>query len=520
MKHKASPRRNPPHSPADLRARLREAEETLRAIRAGEVDALIVDGPEGDQVFTLKGADHAYRIMVEEMQEGTVTLTTAGVVLYCNRRFAELVGLPLEQLIGSVIWNHIISTDRNPQQNLIRLSAAKVGREEILLRQADGEPVPCLVSATAFETDGMRAICLICTDLTEQKRSEEKFRLIIENARDYSFCMTDKRGFITTWTTAAERMYGYNEKEVVGKSIALLRNGDEDDLRSLRRSLDIAAQTGHSEEEGVRVRKDGTRFKANVIMTALRHADGSLRGFSRITRDVTEQHQLQREIVEAGTHEQRRIGLDLHDNLCQQLTGISYMIEILGQDLPAPSAAAAKLTRVQDLLTKALHHARTLAHGLCPIELSGSNLGSALRQFAHNIQELYGIVCQVQLGSLKWSDNYSFAPTQVYHIIQEAVTNAIKHGKAKRIKISLSSHRDIITLIIKDNGIGFDKTNSPSSGIGMQTMKYRVGLIGGTLHVSSILNVGTTVRCAFQANYEKLMKRSRKAKRDPELFGV
>src|ERR1700712_4391879 len=88
----------------DLRARLLEAEDMVRAIRRGEVDALVVDGAQGDQVFTLKGADHSYRIFLEEMHEGAATLTADGVILYCNRRFAAIVGTPMEDVIGGSIY--------------------------------------------------------------------------------------------------------------------------------------------------------------------------------------------------------------------------------------------------------------------------------------------------------------------------------------------------------------------------------------------------------------------------------
>ena len=95
----------------DLQARLDEAEETLRALRSGEVDAVVVSGPEGDQVYTLKGADEAYRVMVENMAEGALTLSPDGLILFSNEQFASMLGIPLERVIGSSLRDFIAAED-------------------------------------------------------------------------------------------------------------------------------------------------------------------------------------------------------------------------------------------------------------------------------------------------------------------------------------------------------------------------------------------------------------------------
>ena len=112
----------------DLRARLLEAEETLRAIRRGEVDALVVAGPRGEQVFTLEGADHSYRIFLEAMHEGAATLTADGVILYCNRRFAEIVGTPLEEVIGGSLFRFVREADRAELESILRAGSEGVGQ--------------------------------------------------------------------------------------------------------------------------------------------------------------------------------------------------------------------------------------------------------------------------------------------------------------------------------------------------------------------------------------------------------
>src|SRR5215212_10773232 len=111
-----------------LRTRLREAEETLAAIRNGEVDSLIVTGPDGDHVFSLKGAEQPYRVFVEQMLEGAVTLTPDGTILYCNRRFAEMMKTRLEKVIGAQIQSFVQSGDREELGSVLHAASAHKGR--------------------------------------------------------------------------------------------------------------------------------------------------------------------------------------------------------------------------------------------------------------------------------------------------------------------------------------------------------------------------------------------------------
>ena len=103
----------------DLRARLQEAEETLRAIRSGEVDALVVLGARGEQIFTLKGADYAYRLLIEDMNEGALTLSATGEILYANRRFAEMLKTPLERIIGTTIYTWLAAESKIILKSLV-----------------------------------------------------------------------------------------------------------------------------------------------------------------------------------------------------------------------------------------------------------------------------------------------------------------------------------------------------------------------------------------------------------------
>jgi PAS domain S-box-containing protein len=167
----ALPARVKKSSSLGLRAKLDVAEKTLAAICAGEVDALVVGGPEGERVFTLEGAEHGYRVMMEAMSEGVATLTEQGLITYCNARFAAIVGSPLERTIGSPIARLVPEVDRERFQALIAGAARGRSEGEFWL-QAPGAGAPALVrlAAVSLTMGGARTHCLVMTDLTEQRR--------------------------------------------------------------------------------------------------------------------------------------------------------------------------------------------------------------------------------------------------------------------------------------------------------------------------------------------------------------
>jgi len=157
----------------ELKVRMAESEETLRAILSGEVDGLVIHTAQGDRVFTLSGADHPYRIMIEAMNEGAVTLADDGTILFCNQRFADIVERSLEKIMGSSIYPYFSATDLPLFKGLLEQSLAGNSKLELALKTGDKNATPVLLSiSTLGHADTPGTVCMVVTDLTEQKRNE------------------------------------------------------------------------------------------------------------------------------------------------------------------------------------------------------------------------------------------------------------------------------------------------------------------------------------------------------------
>lgn len=184
------PQSTPSNQVTNLRARLKTAEETLRAIQSGEVDALMISGHRrGEQVVSLKGGEPTYRMLVEAMSEGAATLLRDGTVLYCNRRFAELIGMPPAKIIETTVQSLVAETDRDRFETLLVSARKDVGKGEFDLQLADGSLIPVYLSLNRLRGFNGQALGMVITDLTEQKRrqtaeikqDEAAHRLLLEH---------------------------------------------------------------------------------------------------------------------------------------------------------------------------------------------------------------------------------------------------------------------------------------------------------------------------------------------------
>ncbi len=198
----------------ELTSRMMEAEETLKAILSGEADGLVVSTVNGDRVFTLSGADHSYRIMVETMNEGAVTLASDGTILFCNQRFADIVKGPLEKVLGSSIFQYISSTDHELFKGLLEQGLKGNSKAELALQIVGEKSAPVFLSISTLQHTVLPgAACMVVTDLTVQKRNEEmlaeeKLTTQILNQAAEIFVLCDHQGRIIRASQSTNRLFG------------------------------------------------------------------------------------------------------------------------------------------------------------------------------------------------------------------------------------------------------------------------------------------------------------------------
>jgi two-component system CheB/CheR fusion protein len=331
--------------------------------------------------------------------------------------------------------------------------------------------------------------------------SEQGFRALIEGVTDCAICLLDQRGLIVQWNSGAKRIQGYDEAEILHKHFSLFQSGNGVGT-NFQEQLDRATAAGRFEEEGWRVRKDGSVFWANVIITSLHDEAGNHRGFAHVARDITELKRLEREVVEISEQEQRRIGRDLHDGLGQELTGVAFLTQNVGRQLAdAQRPEAVAVARISSMILLAIEKTRDLAKGLSPVEWGPDGLTAALQNLTIRIRELYGIPCEFRRGRATEVASHP-AAVHLYRIAQEALSNAARHSRASHIFVSLDGDDRRVTLSVEDDGIGIPTSVLGGKGMGLHLMPYRARTIGATFDFQPRPGGGTIIRCIYQRSLE------------------
>jgi signal transduction histidine kinase len=218
-----------------------------------------------------------------------------------------------------------------------------------------------------------------------------------------------------------------------------------------------------------------------------------------LTHEMQERRRLEKELLETSEREQRRIGHDLHDSLCQHLTGTALAGQVLGQkltDKSMPEAAAAN--HLVELVEEAIDLTRTLARGLHPVEMQAWQLADNFQDLATNTSERFNVSCKFECPQPVPLHDPNVI-THMYRIAQEAISNAIRHGKARHINICLDSADNETVLTVTDDGIGLVGNTRLNNGMGLRIMAYRAGMIGAAFNIQGLPVRGTRVTCTLPA---------------------
>lgn len=229
-----------------------------------------------------------------------------------------------------------------------------------------------------------------------------------------------------------------------------------------------------------------------------RDKEGEVCGYTGVAVNITGQRRLERQILEISDREQARLGQEIHDGLCQQLVSLAFDANALERELAARSTPQAKTAaRIAGFLDQAITEARQLARGLFPIRLEAQGLPSALEELARTTRERFGVACCFESSDSAAVANKTTA-THLYRIAQEAVANAIKHGKAKAITLRLEDRSGQLALEVRDDGRGIRPAQlAEGSGLGLHIMDYRARSIGGTFSFGPGPDGGTAVCCCL-----------------------
>jgi PAS domain S-box-containing protein len=291
-----------------LKTRLEEAEDALGAIRSGEVDAVMVSGPRGDQVYTLKGADQPYRALVETMNEGAVTLLPDCIIVYSNPRFSETVGRPLDQVIGSSFLQFLPPQQQTLLESLLEHVGEEGGKAEFTLLGGDGRLAPVQLSVRPLGDTPADGHCAVITDLADQKRTEAErsFLASIVESSDVAILGKSLDGVIRSWNRGAEKLYGYTASEILGQSVFLLVPPER--REELARNLSEIEQDGRiAHLETVRVTKDGRRIDVAVTISPVRSASGAVIGASTLATDISERKRGEAALRQANAYNRNLI---------------------------------------------------------------------------------------------------------------------------------------------------------------------------------------------------------------------
>lgn len=478
-------------------------------------------------------SDEVFRLLVENVTDYAIfVIDPKGCILSWNRGAELLAGYTPQEIIGQHFRIFYTPADLTSDKPSNELRAAEIdGRfeEEGWRLRKDGSRFWANVLITRI-LDGkgnLLGFGKIVRDLTERRLSELRYRLLVEGVQDYAIFSMDSTGVITSWNVGAERIKGYKPEEIIGKNFSNFYTPEDRANELPKKVLATAANEGHFQGEGWRVRKDGTRFWSNIVVTALRDDEGNLYGFSKVTRDMTERKRLL-DAIQQHAHE-LELRIQEREESNAELEAFAYSVS---HDLRAPLRAingfaeamredcASNLDeRGRDYLNEIGNAARrmnTLVQDLLDYgRVSRINMPLGAVRLVDAVQQATQELGDQHRGSLVVDVPADFCveghPQVLAQVVLNLLTNAFKfqtENASPEVQVFAEQHNGHIRLSVRDNGIGiapqhqeriwqvFERLHEreayPGTGIGLAIVKRAVGRMRGDYGVQSDLGKGST----------------------------
>ncbi|MEN6483796.1 MAG: PAS domain S-box protein [Syntrophobacteraceae bacterium] len=470
-------------------------------------------------------AEAKYRTLVEQVPVITYAtrLDDARATLYVSPQVQELLGYtPEECMDDPEFWiKHIHPDDlgnvkaalfkTRSQGEAFRCEYRIFSRARRLLWFSDA------AVAVQDEEGDEQHLQGIMKDVTEHRQaeealreSEERFRLLVECVRDYAIFMLDTSGCVESWNSGAERIKGYKADEIIGRNYCLFHTPEDVQRGAPAHELEHASANGRFENEGWRVRKDGSRFWANVIITALHDDAGATVGYSMITRDLTEHKRAQEQLMIyqeqlrslasqlalVEERERRRIAVDLHDRVGQALAMSKIRLGVL-KESASTDEQASSIEEVRKMIEQAIQDTRSLIFKISSPILYELGFEAALEWLAEQLQKEHGIEASfLDDGTHKPLDED--IKVLLFQAASELLVNVAKHSGAKHVSVSARKEGGQIHVCIEDDGIGFDVSglgshSAKTYGFGLFSIRERLRHVSGRLEVRSKPGDGTRI---------------------------
>lgn len=433
----------------------------------------------------LQAYDHAPVACVTLNARGIITnINLAGARMLGSER-AALLGLPFSPFVARCaekdFANHIRLCRRTRQLTTSEFPLAEKVPDSPRHVQFISAPVP----EAGSRVMGFQSVMLDITEHriieTQADEVQSRFRQFAESIREVFWMADLKTRRMIYLSPGYQRLWG-RTSFYQSPQEWLARIVPED-----RERVWAAAQTKQSTGEYDLVyrlrRSDGSVRWIHDRAFPVRDESGEVHRIAGIADDITERKLIEKELIEISDREQCRFGQDLHDGLCQHLAGIEYLTQSLKASLADKGHAEAdQAAQIAMLIGQASAHAHDLARGLSPVPLEAGGLMSALQELAATTERLFQVGCKLRSDDqVLIHDNV--VATHLYRIAQEAVSNAIKHGKARRIVINLAQDREWTVLSIKNDGAELPEMQPGSVGLGGRIMNFRAGMIGGVIEL-------------------------------------
>ena len=479
--------------------------------------------------------------VVESSDDAIITKDLNGIIKTWNSGAESIFGYTACEAIGkpiSFLWPIGMEDEESKYLDLIR-KGGRIQHYETRRKHKDGHLIDISLTISPLHDSKGKIIGFskISREITDRKSAERRFQDLLEAAPD-ALIISDANGVIQLVNAQALRLFGHQRSTMIGKKAEMVVVKSERRRHTRHREaccLDPLERHLHRGLEFQALRSDGTTFPMEVNLSQMATANGRLvisdicditerkeveqvirrmnveleqrveertsdlrKANAELRELIAMRRQLEEEILRISEREQRRIGQDIHDDLGQQLAGAWMMTNVLQKDLAdhrAPEEASAG--RISKLLEKAVSKTRSLARGLHPVAPEQGGLWVALKELTDRMSEMFRIQCQFECP-LPVSIEDEPTATHLYRITQEAVSNAVKHGHAKKVNVTLKSDPIQTVLQIADDGLGIGKLEPKRLGMGLRIMQYRADILGARLTINRQPKGGTSVTCSIR----------------------